>query len=102
MEGKENQNDVLSIDSISQWPEDPTGCMVKVMRSYPSDYGFDFLSPSSTTAAWRTVEETVPAKTWRSGGSINVMYERGLIITYPLENCPVVELDGKKLIKYGE
>lgn len=97
MESKENQNDVTVITSIEQYPEAPTDCKVKVMRSYPLDYGFDFLSPNSTTVARKTVEETVSAKTWRTDNHIEVLYRSGLMISYSIEDCPVVELGGREL-----
>lgn len=84
------------IDNIEQWPTKPTGCVIEeeVLDALPTVGAVSF---ATTTH----IEHTY-TKTWREGHLVMVENPKsGMVHAFQLRRCPVVELNGEKIIIFA-
>jgi hypothetical protein len=84
------------IANIEQWPTEPTGCIIEeeVLDAVPAVGAVSF---ATTTH----IEHTY-TKTWREGQLVMVEHPgSGMVHAFQLRRCPVVELDGERIMIFA-
>lgn len=85
------------IDNIEQWPTEPTDCIIEeeVLDAVPAVGAVSF---ATTTH----IEHTY-TKTWREGHLVAVEHPgSGMVHVFQLGRCPVVELNGEKIMIFAQ